>query len=156
MTEKTTSVSLDAIMPIIREQLAAGESVKFSPRGISMLPMLRQGKDSIVLSPLPQQLKKYDIPLYQRADGSYVLHRIVEVGETCTMIGDNQFVEEKGVTHDQLIGVVTAFYRGEKLYKITDLSYKVYCCLWCKSRRIRHFCLRAVNKIKRLVKNKAK
>ena len=152
MTEKTTSVSLDDIMPIIREQLAAGESVRFSPRGTSMLPMLRQGKDSIVLSPLPDRLKKYDIPLYQRADGNYVLHRVVAIGDDYTMIGDNQFVEEKGVKHDQLIGVVTAFYRGDKLHKTTDLSYKVYCCLWCKSRKIRHFCLRAVNKIKRTLK----
>jgi len=154
MAEKTTtSVSLDTIMPLIREQLAAGESVKFSPRGISMLPMLRQGVDSIVLSPLPPQLKKYDIPLYQRASGAYVLHRIVAVEDgSYTMMGDNQFVAEKGIAHSQLIGVVTAFYRGEKKHNVTDFSYRIYCVLWCKSRKIRHFCTRAVNKIKRTLK----
>ena len=30
------------------------------PGGVSMLPMLRQGLDQVVLSPLPEKLKKYD------------------------------------------------------------------------------------------------
>jgi len=153
MAEKiVTNVSLDDIMPLIREQLAAGESVKFSPHGVSMLPMLRPGVDSIVLSPLPGRLKKYDIPLYQRENGSYVLHRVVAVGESYTMIGDNQFAEEKGINHRQLIGVVTAFYRGEKLHNVTDLSYRLYCVLWCGSRKIRHLAKRIVNKVKRILK----
>ena len=117
------NVSLDSLMPIIREQLSLGQSVKFSPHGISMLPMIRQGKDSIVLSPLPEKLSKYDIPLYQRANGQYVLHRIVSVGDTYTLMGDNQYIEEKGVTRESMIGVVTAFYRGEKLHSTKETGY---------------------------------
>ena len=49
---------LEDLMPLIRERLAVGQSVKFSPRGNSMLPMLRQGVDSVVLSPLPERLQK--------------------------------------------------------------------------------------------------
>ena len=73
-------VPLEALMPLILEQLEAGKNVRFSPRGISMLPMLRQGVDSVVLSPLPSRLKKYDLPLYRRKSGQYVLHRVVEAG----------------------------------------------------------------------------
>ena len=103
---------LEQLMPLIREYLAAGKTVKFSPRGISMLPMLRQGIDDVVLSPLPEKLKKYDLPLYQRDDGHFVLHRIVRVGETYTCVGDNQFELEHGLRHDQMIAVVTAFSRA--------------------------------------------
>ena len=60
---------LDNLMPLFHERLAAGQKIKFNPRGISMLPMLRQGIDSVTLSPLPDKLKKYDLPLYQRDDG---------------------------------------------------------------------------------------
>ena len=60
---------LDDLMPLIRERLDAGQRVKFSPRGVSMLPMLRQGIDTVTLSPLPEKLKKYDLPLYRRTDG---------------------------------------------------------------------------------------
>lgn len=146
---RTTNVSLDSLMPVIKKQLSEGQSVKFRPRGTSMLPMLRQGIDSIVLSPLPEKLEKYDLPLYQRANGQYVLHRIVDVGDTYTCIGDNQYIEEKGLTHDQMIAVVTEFYRDEKCYSCQELSYKIYCVFWHKSRKVRHFVKRAIGWIRR-------
>ena len=83
---------MEDIMPLIREGLDAGRSVKIAPRGVSMLPMIRQGKDEVILSPPPPRLKKYDIPLYRRENGKYILHRVVKVGESYTCIGDNQFV----------------------------------------------------------------
>ena len=87
--------SMDSLMPLFKERLAAGQIVRFSPRGVSMLPMLRQGIDSVELSPVPEKLKKYDLPLYQRRNGQYVLHRIVKVSEGYTCIGDNQFEPER-------------------------------------------------------------
>ena len=117
-------------MPLIRERLADGQSIRFSPRGTSMLPMLRQGKDSVVLSPAPQTLEKFDLPLYQREDGQYVLHRIVGAGTTYICMGDNQIVTEPGIRRDQIIGVVTAFSRGEKEYTVMHPAYRLYCRLW--------------------------
>ena len=104
-----------------------------------MLPMLRQGIDDVVLSPLPEKLKKYDLPLYQRDDGHFVLHRIVRVGETYTCIGDNQFELEHGLRHDQMIAVVTAFYRAGEYHGVSELGYQIYCRLWHYSRSLRHF-----------------
>lgn len=131
--------ALDALMPLFLEQLEAGQSVRFSPRGVSMLPMLRQGIDSVVLSPLPEKLKKYDLPLYQRQDGHYVLHRIVAAGETYTCMGDNQFVPEPGLKQEQMIAVVTAFYRGHREIRVSNPGYRVYCRLWHYSRPLRRF-----------------
>ena len=125
-------------MPLFREQLSLGQTVRFSPRGTSMLPMLRQGLDQVVLSPLPETLRRFDLPLYQRDNGQYVLHRIVKVetdGYTC--MGDNQFQPEPGVRRDQMIAVVTAFYRDGKQYRVTDLSYRIYCHVWHGSRYLR-------------------
>ncbi len=139
-------------MPVIREQLARGCSVKLSPRGTSMLPMLRQGIDSVLLSPLPERLKKYDLPLYQRDDGSYILHRIVGVGEYYTCMGDNQFVCECPVRHDQTIAVVTAFYRGKKKISVDALSYRLYRWFWWHSRKWRRFWRRGVSWLRRRLK----
>lgn len=51
--------------------------------GDSMLPILRQGKDLMVISRKPEdRLKKYDVPLYKRDNGQYVLHRILKVRKT--------------------------------------------------------------------------
>lgn len=137
-------------MPLIREQLNEGNSVRFFPKGTSMLPMLRQGRDSVLLSPLPKILNKYDLPLYQRSNGQYVLHRIVNVGDTYTCIGDNQFVYEYNIQHKQIIGVVTAFYRKDSKISVHNLGHRIYCRLWHYTRPIRFLWRRGVNRLRRL------
>ena len=142
-------VKLHDMMPLIREQFATGNSVRFMPQGISMLPMLRQGRDSVLLSPLPDVLKKYDLPLYRRDDGKYVLHRIIDIGETFTCIGDNTFEKETGLRRDQMIGLVTAFYRGTHEISVKNPAYLLYCRIWHYSRPIRHFWRRGIGWIRR-------
>ena len=145
----TLQVSMHDLIPLFQERLAAGQTVRFSPMGVSMLPMLREGRDSVVLSPVPERLRKYDLPLYRRDNGAYVLHRVTAVGETYTCIGDNQFVYEQGVRQDQIIAVVTQFCRKGREHSVTEPGYRLYCVLWHHSRSIRHFCLRAIRWIRR-------
>ena len=128
------SFRMAEIVPLMKESLQSGQSVRFSPKGISMLPMLRQGKDAVILSPVKGKLKKYDIPLYQRDDGAFVLHRITKVGETYTCIGDNQYAYEPGIRHDQVIAYVTAFCRGGKQISAENFGYLIYTRLWHWSR----------------------
>ena len=139
-------------MPLFLEQFQAGRSVRFSPRGVSMLPMLRQGIDSVVLSAVPEKLQKYELPLYQRDDGKYILHRIVEAGETYTCIGDNQFVAETGIRHDQMIALVTGFYRGETYHSVEEPGYRLYCRFWHYSRPVRHFWRRGIGWLRRKIR----
>lgn len=141
--------SLEELMPIMEECLSAGKSFRFSPRGISMLPLLREGKDSVLLSPLPEKLCKYDVPLYRRDDGKFVLHRIVKAGETFTCIGDNQFVYEPGLRCDQMIAVMTGFYREEKFHSVKSPAYRFYCRLWDISRPLRHLWRRGKSFLRR-------
>ena len=145
-------IRMEQLMPLFRERLDKGQTVRFMPRGISMLPMLRQGIDSVVLSPLPEKLKKYDLPLYQRPNGKYILHRIVDVGDTYTCLGDNQYKKEFGVEHPWMIGVVTAFYRGEKYHSVNELGYQICCRLWYLFKRLRIFGSRCKGWLKRHLK----
>ena len=172
-------VPLDDLMPLIRESLAAGQDVRFYPRGISMLPMLRQGTDSVMLSPVRGPLKRYDIPLYQREDGSYVLHRVVDVhggtpgaaiacedaqsnggdaaaGPFATLVydccGDHQFAIERGIRHSQVIAVVSGFYRADHYVPLMHPRYRRYCRILHHSRGLRHFrwkCIGAARRMKR-------
>ena len=145
--EKQISASLAEMMPLIKEALENGQSIRIYPYGISMLPMLRQGTDSVVLSGF-EKLKKYDIILYQRENGKYVLHRIVGVGDTYTCIGDNQFVFEKGISRGQIIAVCSSFTRGEKEYSAKAFVWRAYAVFWHYSR----FTRRATRAIKRRIK----
>lgn len=145
-------MQMDDVMPVIRERLAEGNSVRFMPRGISMLPMLRQGVDSVVLSAAPDKLKKYDLPLYQRLDGKYILHRIVFVGdEYYGCIGDNQFRVEMGVARLQIIGIVTGFYRKDRYISTDNLMYQLYCRIWHYSRGLRYYKRKFVSRIRRIL-----
>ncbi len=143
---------LEQIRPLIDEFLAQGKPVTFAPRGVSMLPMIRQGIDRVVLESCVGKLKKYDIPLYQRDDGSYVLHRVVGVGDTYTCIGDNQFQLEHGVRHDQIIANVTGFYREDTYYSVSNPAYRLYCRMWCWSRSIRGFWRRVRSRLRRWIR----
>ena len=141
------TITLNDMMPTIRQTLAQGKSVTFTPGGVSMLPVLRPNRDSVILSPLPQRLKKYDLPLYRRDNGQYVLHRVVKVGETYTCLGDNQVYTEPGISHEQMIGVVTEFVRDGKKIPVTDLRYRIYSRVWYYSRFFRKCC----RKLKRIL-----
>lgn len=146
---QTKEFPLEQLMPLIKECLAAGRSVRFSPKGTSMLPMIRQGIDKVVLSPLPDKLKKFDLPLYQRKNGQYVLHRIIKIKDTYTCIGDNQFELEHGLQHDQMIGVVSAFTRGDMEHSVKEPGYWLYCRLWHYSRPVRKFWRRCIGWLRR-------
>lgn len=149
-----TYVQLEEMLPLILERLASGETVKFTTRGTSMRPMLDDGKDQVILSPLPEKLKKYDLPLYRRDNGQFVLHRIVQVGETYTCVGDNQFDLETDVRPDQMIAVAIGFIRKGKRYDVNQIGYRIYRCLWHRSRPVRRFVLRCwhggIRRIKKL------
>ena len=121
----------EELIPLIRERLASGQTVRYLPfRGVSMLPMLRQGIDAVELSPLPERLKKYDLPVYQYPSGKVVMHRVVAVtAEHYVCLGDNTYSYEY-LTHDQMIGLVTAFKRGQKRIEVTDPVYQLYARIW--------------------------
>ena len=99
----------------------------------SMLPLLRQGKDVFVISRKPEgRLKKYDVPLYRRDDGTCVLHRVLKVREDdYVLCGDNRCWRETGIKDRHVIGVMTAVIRDGKTIPVTDLGYRLYVHLWC-------------------------
>lgn len=118
-------------MPIVQELLAEGRTVYNLPfRGFSMLPMLRQGKDAVELSPLPPKLKKYDLPVYRYPSGKIVMHRVVGVKEDHYIcLGDNTYRYER-IPPEWMIGLVTAFRRGKKRIEVDALSYRIYSRIW--------------------------
>ncbi len=110
----------------------------FSPKGTSMLPILRQRRDTVLVEKNHTRLKKHDVALFKRKNGEYVLHRVIKVGENnYTFCGDNHTTLEHGVTDDMVLGVMTAFWRDEKEVKSTDFGYKLYTKIWCLSLTLR-------------------
>ena len=116
---------------LVRERLSGGQSVRYLPfRGVSMLPLLRQGKDAVELSPLPRILKKYDLPVYRYPSGKVVMHRVVDVREgQYICLGDNTYCYET-VLPEYCIALVTAIRRGDRVISMDSAGYKLYSRVW--------------------------
>lgn len=121
--------------------------------GDSMMPLIRQGKDLLIIEKVNGRPKKYDVPLYKRDSGQYVLHRILKVRKNDYVIcGDNRWGREYGIQDRHIIGVLTGIIRDGREVSVNDKKYKVYVHLWCDFFWIRAFILRTKHFIKRRLK----
>ena len=131
----------------------------YKTRGASMRPMLKQNRDLVTVRPTAGRLKKYDIPLYRRRGGGYVLHSIIKVTENGYIIrGDNTFVKERNVTDGDIIGVLTQFRRKGKDHSVESAGFRLYSRIWNFIYPLRwaaHEARRLAGKLKRKVKGGA-
>ena len=108
------------------------------PAGPSMQPLLRMHRDAAVLVAVTRPLKKYDVILYRRKNGRYVLHRIISVRKDgYVLCGDAQWRKERGVTDDKVIGVMEGYFRDETYHSCRELPYRLYSMLRCAARPFR-------------------
>lgn len=114
------------------EELALHGKLLYTNVGDSMMPLIRQGKDLLIIESTNGPLKKYDIPLYKRDNGQYVLHRILKVRKNDYVIcGDNRWHCEYGISDRHIIGVLTTVIRDGKEVDFSGWKYKLYVHLWC-------------------------
>lgn len=133
---------------LIREVLDSDGEFRIYPHGTSMLPLLRQGIDSVALRKLDRAPRKFDILFYQRADGSYILHRVKKVtDEGLIMWGDNHTMLEYGVTEDMIIGYAARIFRDETEINCDSFLYRTYLWLW-QFMRVRKLVLPTVYKLR--------
>ena len=103
---------ISELVPLFQEILDSGSNVNFTTKGTSMLPMLGDGVDTVVLTKPNGKLKKYDLPLFFfKGSNSYILHRVIGVKKdgTYVMCGDNRDICEINVTDRDIVAVVTSF-----------------------------------------------
>lgn len=127
------------------EEVLAQQGVYVSTTvGVSMCPMLRNRRDTIVVEPLRgRRLRRFEVPLYRRGD-DYVLHRCVEVHpDSYTMLGDNCLNKEPDIPDERVIGVLTGLYRGEKKIDMDGLPYRAYVRAWYAIYPLRRYAMRA-------------
>lgn len=131
------NIKLKEIWPVIEEKLNAGAEVTINPGGVSMKPLIIPQRDSVILEKTSQPLKKYDVALYRRKNGQFVLHRIVDIKKDgYVMCGDNQYIREYPVEHEAVIAVMKTVIRNNKKIQTSSFSYKLYSRVWVFLQRI--------------------
>lgn len=106
-----------------RTELEKNGAIAFVPKGNSMWPMLKHKGQSVIVTKKTEKLKRFDVALYQRKNGVFVLHRVMEPTDYgYLMCGDSQLEYEK-VDEEQVFGVMQGFYHGKKYIVSTDDDY---------------------------------
>ncbi len=135
------------------EVLARDGKLIYANVGVSMLPLLRQGKDLFTVRRKgPERCRVGDVVLYKRGD-AYVLHRIIEVRpEEYVILGDNCAVKEYGIRDADILGVMTDYVRSGKEHNISERGYRLYSWLILHTVGPRRFLKQCRGKTARLVK----
>lgn len=126
-----------------KELIRSGKLI-YTNVGDSMMPLLRQGRDVMVIErpkdwkvmetgeDTATKLKRLDVPLYRRDNGNYVLHRIIKVRKKDYVIcGDNRYQREYGISDRHIIGVLTGVIRDGREISVYSRKYLFYVHLWC-------------------------
>lgn len=132
MHSERQTVDFHSLMPLISAKLEQDGTVKIPARGNSMVPLFRHGRDQVCLHRLQgEEPGQYDMILYRRPNGQYVLHRIVGVREDGYVLrGDGQLWDEYPVRREWVIARVEGFRRGPRSYTCANLWYRMYAVIW--------------------------
>ena len=112
----------------ISDYLKENGKITYSNVGVSMMPLLRQGKDLFTIeNNNGERYKKGDVVLFARGKDKYVLHRIIKVlPEEYVILGDNCVNPERGIKDSDIHGKMISFVRNGKEHSITEKRYRLY------------------------------
>ena len=131
--------------PVLREVLVAGGRFRITITGTSMMPTLRGGRDQVELALPDRPYRKYDLPLYKRNSGQFVLHRVISVAKdgSLSCCGDNQWTREPGLQQSQMLGLVVRICRNGREFPVEDRRYRLWVRFWVLVFPCRRLLLRA-------------
>lgn len=91
----------------VEQYLNSGLPVRFRVKGTSMTPLLRNGKEEVIVYLCgTATLRRWDVVLF-RYRGNYVLHRIVDCSaDRYIMQGDGVWASYEVCSRDDILGVV--------------------------------------------------
>lgn len=100
------------------------------PKGNSMLPMLRNGLDTVKIEKIKARPKRYDLVLYIRGEEQGVIHRVLREKDGGFIIAGDNCWQKEFVTADCIKGIVTEFCRGKKWHSTEEFFHRIYVHLW--------------------------
>jgi len=144
-------VPMAQLTPLMKEALSLGGSVELTVTGKSMRPLLLGGISRVRLRAV-RELHRGDMLLYQRSNGAYVLHRLIDwSGDSCVCCGDAQWTLERGLSRGQVLAVVTDFARRARWISCENGFYKAYWHSWLWLRPLRRLLFGGARRVRRLL-----
>lgn len=133
-------IANDVLLAEVCAALAAGKQVRLRAKGGSMRPLIRGDSDTLVLVPVTG-LREGDVVLARVSDGSYVVHRIVDMrGDRITLMGDANLYRTEECRRKDICGKAVGVIRDGKQRRLTLFGTKLRIRLWRWLRMIIHRC----------------
>lgn len=105
----------EIILEDVAALLSEGREVTLKPLGRSMLPFIREGKDSVRLLKKPG-VAVGDMLLVRLPGPRYVLHRLIrKEGDRLTLMGDGNISGTESCQEKDVLGTVIAIERGKRV-----------------------------------------
>ncbi len=138
--------------------LAEHDSLTYRMTGVSMLPLLREGRDLFTVRRKEpgERCRPGDVVLYRRPPSHYVLHRVMKVrSEDYVILGDNCIAREYGIRDEDILGIMTGYIRKGTAHSTGELPYRLYTFLMLHASGVRIILKRCRGKIRSLAKRKS-
>ena len=144
-------VDARAFISTLCELVNEGREVVLNITGSSMSPFLIHQRDAVMLGKMMTPPQRGDIVLFQREDGSYVVHRVRKVSdEGYYMIGDGQTETEGPVPRERLRAIVTKVRRKSQWFGSNDVRWRFFASVWLAIIPLRKFLVKAWRMIERI------
>lgn len=133
----------------VASRIAEGERVRIRAKGNSMLPFIRDRRDTIVLEkPNEQSFQKGCLLLVQLKDKRYVLHRVKKIDTTRILLhGDGNLSTFETCTPQDVVAEATAVIRNGKKIRKGSFRWNMYRYMWPKNLLLRRVFLGVYRRI---------
>lgn len=139
-------VANDILIPEIIRLIAEGSKVRFTPKGMSMLPFIRGERDSVVLI-AANDIKKGDIVLAQ-VGHSYVIHRIVDLNDkVVTLMGDGNILGVEKCRYSDVLARAESIIKDGRTIDCRSESHLRKAGIWGKLKPVRPYLLAIYKRI---------
>ena len=140
----------EELFTLIEETLRENYQAEFTVTGNSMWPLLRHGRDRVIVeSCAAASLKTGDVVLLRAAEGRYLLHRVTALrGDCFETTGDGNCFRDGFFPRDRVIARVVRVIRKGKTLNVTRFYWQPVFRLWMALFPVRGRIMRAYARIR--------
>ena len=142
---RTIEIPNEILIPKVKEVIERGATATLRVKGHSMRIFLSNGRDLVTLvAPERENLRVGDVVLAEIQPKVYVLHRIIKrTQDQLTLMGDGNVGTTEACTINDVIGIVTQFYRKgrTKPDSVNGWKWKTYSRIWLTLTPFRRYIL---------------
>lgn len=130
--KKIAYIPNDEFFTAVRQMLDSGKEVDFTVTGNSMWPLLKHGRDRVVLTSCKaQDIRKGDVILFEALPSKYLLHRVTKLNaNTFETTGDFNTFRDGSFSRECVIGKAVKTVRNGKSYSTKSFFMRFYSAFW--------------------------